>query len=48
MVASCNKIQYVAQPVPTLWIDIPSEKVIGDYACRLGGSNCLLRRYVDP
>ena len=23
------------------------EKVIGDYLCRLGGSNYLLRRYVD-
>ena len=32
----------------SLWIHIPSEKVIGDYLCRLGGSNCLLKRYVDP
>ena len=32
----------------SLWIHIPSEEVIGDYLCRLGGSNCLLRRYVDP
>ena len=31
----------------SLWIHIPSEEVIGDYA-GLEGSNYLLRRYVDP
>ena len=32
----------------SLWIHMPSEKVIGDYVCRLGGPKYLLRRYVDP
>ena len=32
----------------TLWIHIPSQSVIGDYVCRLGGSNYFLIRYVDP
>ena len=32
----------------TLGIQVPSQKVIGDYLSRLGGSNYLLRRYVDP
>ena len=27
---------------------IPSQKVIGDYLCRLGGPKYLFRRYVDP
>ena len=32
----------------TRWIRIPSQKVIGDYLCRLGGPKYLLRRYVGP
>ena len=31
----------------SLAIQVPSEKVIGDYLCRLGGPKYLLRRYVD-
>ena len=27
---------------------VPSQKVIGDYLCRLGGPKYLLRRYVEP
>ena len=31
-----------------LGIQVPSQKVIGDYVCRLGGPKYLLRRYMDP
>ena len=31
-----------------LRIQVPSQKVIGDYSCRLGGPKYLLRRYLDP
>ena len=33
----------------SLQIQVPCQKVIGDYLCRLGGPKYLLRRrYVDP
>ena len=32
----------------TLKIQVPSQKVIGDYLCRFGGPKYFLRRYVDP
>ena len=32
----------------SLGIQVPSQKVIGDYVCSLGGPKYLLRRYVDP
>ena len=34
--------------VLALGIQVPSQKMIGDYLCRLGGPKYLLRRYVDP
>ena len=36
------------QLVLSVGIQVPSQKVIGDYLCRLGGPKYLLRRYVDP
>ena len=48
MVPFFTKTESLTPKPHTLWIHIPSEKVVGDYLCRFGEPKYLLRRYVDP